>query len=147
MKHIQKELYILLLSAILIIPAGCNKNEDNPASSDSPVSMVGTWMLTKISIQVNGAAINLTPEQAGTQMTILAKNDGTYQATIIDKTSTTQQSGTWSINGSRITFNLSDGTVQTMDYSIHGNILTVQQSIYIAMLGQNSPATLEYTKQ
>jgi hypothetical protein len=147
MKHIQKELYIFLIFVFLIILAGCNKNDDSPTSSDSPASLSGTWMLTKISIQLNGAAINLTPEQAGTQMSILAKNDGTYNATIIDQTGTTQQSGTWSINGSRLTFNISDGTVQTMDYAIHGNVLTVQQSVYVAMLGQSSPATLEYTKQ
>lgn len=137
--------HFLFLSAIIILFSiqACKSD-----SSTDPVStsLVGSWSLTKITIPNGAASIILTPAQAQIESTIVAKADGTYTATIIDKGVTTSESGTYSTSGNKITFKMQDGTVRTVDYSLTGNKLVINQVISTPLAAE-TPAELEFTRQ
>lgn len=150
MKYSAKVLCVFLSILSIAVLTGCNKNDDDNPTAAKSSAFVGTWTLTKISVKVASATVDLTPAQANFQMTIAAKSDNTYQATMINSGSTTQQSGTWSYDEttSTVTFKLSDGTTQTMKIKFNDDKskLYVDQTMD-TVLGANTPVTLEFSKQ
>jgi hypothetical protein len=145
MKNAKKIFFIIVGISVLVNMGSCKSDDGNPTDSPSG-SLVGTWVLTKITI-VNGASsIEMTPAQAQIESTIIAKSDGTYTATVKNQGVTSTESGTWSTDGKKITFKLSDGTVRITDYTITGNKLVVSQTISTP-LGADTPANLEFTRQ
>ena len=145
MNSAKKILFILAGISLLVLIGNCKSDDSNPTDSPSG-SLVGTWVLTKITI-VNGASsIEMTPAQAQIESTIVAKSDGTYTATIKNQGVSSSESGTWSTDGKKITFKLSDGTIRITDYTITGNKLVVSQTISTP-LGADTPANLEFTRQ
>lgn len=140
-----KKLAVFLLGIIILFSIHGCKSDDGTTEPDSS-SLVGTWVLTKISIPSGTGSIVLTPEQAQIQSTIIAKADGTYTATVVDQGITTNESGTYSTTGNKITFVLQDGTIRTTDYSRSGNKLFIKQIIEIPAAGEVT-ADLEFTRQ
>ncbi|MFA7228447.1 MAG: lipocalin family protein [Melioribacteraceae bacterium] len=135
-------LFLLLAFTLLSLPGCKTENPTDPA----PGSLAGTWTLTKITIPNGSASIILTPAQAQIESTIIAGTDGTYTATIIDKGVTTTESGTYTTSGNKITFKMQDGTTRTVDYSLTGNKLVINQTISTP-LAPETPAQLEFTRQ
>ncbi|PKL81795.1 MAG: hypothetical protein CVV24_13455 [Ignavibacteriae bacterium HGW-Ignavibacteriae-3] len=129
---------------ILFSLHGC-KSDDGPTDPESS-SLVGTWVLTKISIPSGTGSIVLTPEQAQISSTIIARADGTYTATVVNLGVTTNESGTYSTSGNKITFVLQDGTIRATDYSRTGNKLVIRETIETPFAAE-TPADLEFTRQ
>lgn len=134
-------LYILLIG--LLIVSACNK-DNNPAESNGD-NLVGTWVLTKITV-VSGGNLEITPSSIGTSATIIIKSDRTFTATTTDAEGTTTETGTWSVANGKITMKTSDGTSEEIPYTLNGNKLTIETVMEIAAFGQVN-AKLEFTKQ
>jgi hypothetical protein len=145
MSSVKKLLFVLVGISFLVLIESCKKDESGPTESTTS-SLVGTWVLTKITILNGSSSFDLTPAQAGIESTIIARTDGTYTATLKNQGVTSTENGTWSTDGKKITFKLQDGTTTTLDYTITGNKLVVTQTISTP-LGANTPANLEFTKQ
>ena len=141
----KKLLLVIIAVSFLVLTASCKKDESSPTES-ATASLVGTWVLTKITILNGASSFDMTPAQAQIASTIIARADGTYTATVINQGVTTTESGTWSTDGRKVTFRLQDGTTTIQDYTINGNKLVVSQTIPTP-LGTETPANLEFTKQ
>jgi hypothetical protein len=141
-----KKLSLLLVALILIISIeSCKSEEGNSATDPVSSSLVGTWVLTKITVKSGTSSIILTPAQAQIESTIIAKADLSYTATVVQGGITTTEIGTYTTGGNKITFKRQDGTITITDYTLSGNKLVVVQTI-MTSIGV-TPADLEFTKQ
>lgn len=145
MLSIKKLLFVLVGISFLVLMENCKSDEGNPTESATS-SLVGTWVLTKITVMNGAASIEMTPAQAQVESTIIAKADGTYSATVKSQGVSSTENGTWSSDGKKITFKMQDGTVRISDYTLTGNKLVVSQTIPTP-LGAETPANLEFTRQ
>jgi hypothetical protein len=145
MSSVKKLLSVLVGISFLVLIENCKSDGGSPTES-ATASLVGTWVLTKITIMNGAASLEMTPAQAQIASTIIAKADGTYTATVTNQGVASTESGTWSTDGKKITFKLQDGTIRVSDYTITGNKLVVSQ-IISTPLGAETPANLEFTKQ
>ena len=136
---------VALFLVLIVIAAGCKKDDNPTESTDNPSQFAGTWKMTKVTVTYSGSNIELTPEQAETQMTIVAGSDGSYKMTTVTTSGTTVQTGTWKINGTKMELKYSDGTSQSLDFTLNGNKCTIKTTVNA--LGTTLPATLEFTKQ
>lgn len=109
--------------------------------------LVATWKLTKVTVNLGGINLDLTPEQAGTQMTIICKNDRTFEVTMINSSGTTVDNGTWSATDKQITLNYQSGNSETLSYTLNGNKLIIKDKLVPGPNNTTIPATLEFTKQ
>jgi hypothetical protein len=143
--------FIVSLFLLSIVFVGCKKDSNPTEPSTNPNEFVGTWKLSKVTVTLSGNNVDMTPEQAGTQMTIVAKADGTFTMTTIKTDSTTGQSettvqtGTWKIANGKIELKYSDGTIDNLDFTLTGNKCTIKTTVQA--LGTTLPAILEFTKQ
>ncbi len=132
---------IILLG--IIICTGCKK-DDNPVSSND--ALVGTWVLTKVSYTYQQQTNEMTPEEAGMQMTITLNSDNTYNATFNMYDSPETDLGTWSATSTQLTITSnSDGVDQIMPYTLNGNklILTMVDTFE----EETMEMRMEFTKQ
>ncbi len=147
---LKRLLRLFLLPALIISVAyGCKSDSPTEPKND----LVGTWKLTKIYANISGLNVVMTPEQAketfGIQIsvTIVAKSDATYEATVVRDGVSTIDKGTWSTSGNQFTLKSSDGTSVSREYSLNGNILTIKRwEIEVATIGKVI-ADFEMTKQ
>lgn len=141
-----KSLFMLFAFFILLISIdGCKSDEGSSPTDPVSTSLVGTWVLTKITVKSGTNSIILTPAQAQIESTIIARADGSYTATIVQNGITSTTSGTYTTNGKMITFKDQDGTITTTEYTLSNNKLVVVQTITV--LGVDTPADLEFTRQ
>ncbi|MEW6652681.1 MAG: lipocalin family protein [Bacteroidota bacterium] len=139
-------LKIIAITVVLFFGlSACSKDDSNPAESNS--TFVGTWKLTKLSALIGGAPLEMTPELAGTQMTITAKADNTFSMTTTDGAGTRTSTGTWSISGSQLTLKFSDGTSASYEYSLSGSLLKIKNYPYTHPTFGSLSITLDFTKQ
>lgn len=141
MKLYSKMLILLLFVSLFV--TGCDKDDD-PASS-SGNELVGTWVLTKITLTSLGNT-ELTPQQVGYSATIIMKSDKTFTATYTDSDGTSTDSGTWSAANGKLTLKSSTGETEELPYGLSGNKLTVQTMLEVPTFGE-IPVRLEFTKQ
>jgi len=134
-----------LFLVVFLTATGCKKDDNPTESTDNPSAFVGTWKMTKVIVTYSGSNIELTPEQAETQMTIVAGADGSYKETTITTSGTTVLTGTWKIVGAKIEIKYSDGTSKSLGFTVNGNKATIATTVFA--LGADLPATLEFTKQ
>ncbi|MBX3007779.1 MAG: lipocalin family protein [Melioribacteraceae bacterium] len=134
-------IYILLIS--LLIVTACGK-DDNPTESNGD-NLVGTWVLTKITI-VSGGNLEISPATIGTSATIIIRSDRTFTATTTDSEGTSTETGTWSVANGKITMKTNDGSSEEIPYTVNGNKLTIETVMEIAAFGEVQ-AKLEFTKQ
>lgn len=145
MKTISLKAMALIILIVLGLSA-CSKDDDsNPTENNS--SFVGTWKLTKLSATIGGAPIEMTPEMAGTQMTIIAKSDNTFSMTTTDGSGTRTSTGTWNTAGNQLSLKFSDGTSATYEYSLSGTVMKIKNYPYTHPTFGNLSLTLDFTKQ
>jgi len=141
--------FITKLSAVIILLvlglSACSKDDSSPTEASS--TFVGTWKLSKLSASISGAPIEMTPDQAGTQMTIVAKSDNTFSMTTIDAAGTRTNTGTWSTTGSQLSLKYSDGTSAAFEYSLSGAVMKIKNYPYTHPTFGNLLLTLDFTKQ
>lgn len=141
-----KSLSIPLAALILLISIiSCKSDEGSSATDPVSTSLVGTWILTKITLKSGTSSLSLTPAQAQIESTIIAKADGSYTATTIQNGITTITSGSYATDGKVIIFKDQAVTTTTTEYTLSKNTLVVVQTI--TALGVESPADLEFTRQ
>ncbi len=145
MKFLRLQKLVLLFLLLVIATVGCKK-DDNPTESSNS-TFVATWKLTKLSATISGTPMEMTPEQAGTQMTIVANQDNTFTMTTTDGTGTKTNTGTWSTTGTQLTLKYSDGTSATYDYTLSGSTLTIKNYPYTHETFGNLLLNLQFTKQ
>lgn len=142
MKKTKQLFYLVTILIPFFLLISCS-DDDNP--SEGPTldeQLVGNWTLIKITIPL--ANMELTPEEAGIMMTGVASADGKMELTTIDSSGTLVESGTWSTSSGKLTLVFEDETV-TMDYSVSGNIITVNTPLEIEE-GMELPAILDFRK-
>jgi len=110
-----------------------------------PNPFLGTWKMTKVKVTINGANLELTPEQAATQMTIEIRSDASYKSTTTTSSGTVIETATWRINGAKFELYYPDGTMQSLDLTVNGNKCYIKTTVNA--LNSNLPAVLEFTKQ
>ncbi|MCX7875266.1 MAG: lipocalin family protein [Melioribacteraceae bacterium] len=144
-----KIFFVYIIISLVFI--SCKKENSPTEPSLNPTEFVGTWKLTKVTVTLSGNNVDLTPEQAETQMTIVAKADGSFTMTTIKKDSTTGNNvttvsnGTWKIQSGKIELKYTDGTSEVFDFTLTGNKCTIKTTVQA--LGATLPAILEFTKQ
>jgi len=139
----KKILLLLLISICILVVNSCK--EDNPVSPED--QLVGTWVLTKLTMTRQGQTIVQTPAEAGVQVTLILSSNKTFQMTKTDQSGTTTDTGTWSSTDKEITVKSSDGTTEVVPYILAGNKLSVTVQIAIEEGGIKSPVIMEFTRQ
>ncbi|MDP3583090.1 MAG: lipocalin family protein [Ignavibacteria bacterium] len=145
MKFLRLQKLVLLFLLLVIAAVGCKKDDNPTESSNSP--FVGTWKLTKLSAMIGTTPIEMTPEQAGTQMTIIAKDDNSFSMTTVDGTGSKTNTGTWTKTDTQLTLKYSDGTSATFDYTLSGSTFTIKNYPYTHETFGNLLLNLSFTKQ
>lgn len=146
MKFSRLRKFVLLFLLLVAAFAGCKKDDSNPTENTNS-TFVGTWKLTKLSTTVSGTPIDMTPEMAGTQMTIVANQDNSFTMTTTDGTGTKTNTGTWTTTSTQLTLKFSDGTSSTYDYTLSGTTLKIKKYPYTHETFGNLLLTLDFTKQ
>ena len=136
---------ILLFLLLVIAAVGCKKDDNPTESTNSP--FVGTWTLTKLSATIGTTPVEMTPEQAGTQMTIVAKDDNSFSMTTVDAAGSRTTTGTWTKTDTQLTLKYSDGTSATFDYTLSGSTFTIKNYPYTHPTFGNLLINLSFTKQ
>jgi len=136
---------VCLLLLFVFISFGCSEDEEesNPLSARES-AIVGTWVLTKVTVTDLSGTYELTPQQANMSMNLVARSDKTFSMNSTMNGETDNYSGTWSLNGDFIVL-ASEGETELIPYTIEGNKFTIttyqqQDDILIS-------AVLEFTKQ
>ena len=145
MKPLKYSKILLMISLIIIGLNACGKDDGNPTEVNA--TFVGNWKLTKLSSVISGTPIEMTPELAGTQMSISALADGSFSMTTTDAAGTRTSTGTWGTANNKLTLKFSDGTSATYDYSFSGNVMTIKGYPYSHPTFGNITLTLDFTKQ
>ena len=139
--------YVIFCSTFLslISSFGCSNDEDdiNPLSSRES-GLIGTWVLTKITVTDLSGTHVLTPEQAKMLMTMQTNQDKTFLITTTVEGVTETVSGTWSLNGDIVSLT-SENETQFIPYTVQGNKFTI--TIYEAEGDILNSRILEFTKQ
>ncbi len=143
----RKYLNAFLFLSLLIFASGCKKDDSNPVEDNAPATFVGTWKLTSLSATVSGQPLTLTPDQAGTQMTIVSKQDYTFTMTTIDASGTKVNTGTWSVTGTNLNLKYSDNTSATYAFTVTGTTLSIKDYPYTHPLFGALLIKLDFTKQ
>ena len=137
----KKILILLLISICILVVNSCK--EDNPVSPED--QLVGTWVLTKLTVTRQGQTIVQTPAEAGVQITLILRSNKTFQMTQTDQSGTMTETGTWSSTDKEITAKSSDGSTEVIPYILAGNKLSL--TLQIEEGGIKFPVILEFTKQ
>ncbi len=143
---LKKYLAASLLIFLILSISGCKKN-DNPVTSNG--SLTGTWVLANITANTSTGTVTLTADQANVHITMVLKSDNSFQMNLVQDTTTSNDSGTYSINNGSILFTSQDGTQQTWTYTISGSTLTAHTTMDLSAYGfpGQTPVTLVFNKQ
>lgn len=130
-----------MISICILVVNSCK--EDNLVSPED--QLVGTWVLTKLTVTRQGQTIVQTPAEAGVQITLILRSDKTYQMTQTDPSGTVTETGTWSSTDKEISAKSSDGKIEVIPYILAGNKLSL--TVQVEEGGIKLPIILEFTKQ
>jgi len=135
----------LLFTGILL--TNCEKKSSTEVKAGD---LVGTWVLTKVTITFGtGQSITLEGQAlqaAGISGTITIRADGTYTAVMNMGDDPITENGTWTIDGNNLTLTTSEGS-ETVPFTLSGNKLTITITEDIDEDGQDDTMKLEFTKQ
>ena len=138
---------LLLLGFVLFI--GCDKSTDNSndngnGGTEPNLTLLGTWNLISViygGFEITAAGIPLT-------MTLIVRNDGTFEATVTQDGPTETLTGTYTNTATTVTMNYSDGSTQTSNYHFEGQNLLLEAIIPWDLdddgIEENIPVTLKY---
>lgn len=126
-----KKLFTILFSILILIVAGCDK-EENPTGPENDI--VGTWVLTKVILPDYGN-MEVNPQPLGLQMTLKVNSDKTFEMTVVDSDSTETDTGTWSISNGKITIKSNTGETLVFDYELTGNQLKITMQFDVSEFG------------
>ncbi|MEE9429988.1 MAG: lipocalin family protein [Melioribacteraceae bacterium] len=136
---------LVVISVVtLLFISSCKEESTEPKIEVSiDQELVGTWELTKIL-----KPIVTTPEAQGLALTAIFNQDATMQfTTVIDAdTTTTINTGTWSVADTVLTITFQDEEPKSSPYVISNSIVTISE-YSIEFNGTPFLATLEFTKQ
>jgi lipocalin-like protein len=142
----------LLLSALMFLSVGCNKDDENNPTGGNVTAggLTGTWSLSEATINPgtdSAQVFNQTLLQlAGVSMVLVVNEGGTYSITTADSTGPSTETGTWSVSGNNITITPTGDTGETLPFSLDGNSLTL--TVAALEFGEDIfPAILKFTKQ
>lgn len=139
-----KKVLSLFMIIMMLAVIGCKEDDDNPASSNES-ALVGTWVLTSITLtSINNTV--LTPEQAGMNGTIIMNANKTFDATFTQDGVPDNETGTWSVSGTTLTLTGETETIVLENYTLQNNKLYVNTTINVDPFGE-LPVKLEFTKQ
>ena len=110
-------LIISLFSCFFLITC----SDDNSTSSGS-ASLIGSWELTKLTVESNGVKMEFDPSDVDFALTLTINDDGTYSITENDEGDITNLNGTWTRQGDKITI-VEQGVTQEITYTLQGNKL------------------------
>ncbi|MFZ1292118.1 MAG: lipocalin family protein [Melioribacteraceae bacterium] len=144
MKKLNFIYIIVILFAAIIISCSDDKSSTEPELVVDP-ALVGTWELTKIIANLGTTNLELTPEQAGYNVTAIFRDDLTLESTTVNGDSTTIDTGTWGTKDGVLTLALDGEEPETSPYAIEGNVATIESTV--PYQGFEIDATLEFTKQ
>lgn len=143
MKKINFIYISLILFAVLI--SSCSEDKTTEPKLILDPALVGTWDLTKIIAKFGTTDIELTPEQAGYNVTANFKDDLTFKSTTVTSDSTTIDTGTWGTNDGTLTITIDGEEPESSPYTIDGNVVTIESTV--PYQGVEIDANLEFTKQ
>lgn len=147
---LRKKLFNQLIAAGLIlmflfISFGCSDDEEesNPLSSRES-AIVGTWVLTKVTVTDLSGPHEYTPQQANMSMTLVARSDKTFSVNSTMNGETDNYAGSWNLNGDFIVL-ASEGDTELIPYTIVANKFTI--TTYQQQGDILNSTILEFTKQ
>ena len=119
----------LCAALVTIFFTSCDKDDESPTGPSEPIDIVGTWVLTKMTLTTPTDTTVITPDEIAIKM--IFKSDHTYaEITVFDQSRTSTGSGTWSISGSTlmIKFSHTDTTVLIIT-TIEENNMTLTETL------------------
>ena len=144
MRRLKISLPLLIVFLSSITFNGCKKDDNPLAPGDE---LIGTWVLTKLTMTTPQGKVDMTPQEAQFEMTVVIRSDRTYTSTTVDQSVTETDNGTWSVSGDKITVKHQNQTTEVMTYRISGNKLYFDQTTTDSTSGEEMLITLEFTKQ
>lgn len=142
-----KIITVLLFLFFILTNCSDDKSSTEPELNLSvDQALVGTWDLTKITTNVGGTPLTLTPEQAGIASTATFNADGTFESVNTDSEGTTTDIGTWGVSDGKLYLMIEGEETDSSVYSINGNVATIESTVPVEGFGE-VPATLEFTKR
>lgn len=129
----------LLLPGLLLVAAGCKKDDDDKAPAKSAQLTAVTWRETSSSLVVNGAeGTQATP--AASASTWQFSSDGKV---VVTRPNSTTSTGTWALaeNDTRLTLTLDGQTQNQQIFTLTGTSLSAgfsftQAQVQTALAGQ-----------
>lgn len=137
-------IYISLILFVVLI-SSCSEDKTTEPKLILDPALVGTWDLTKIIAKFGTSDIELTPAQAGYNVTAIFKDDLTFESTTVTSDSTTIDTGTWGTKEGTLTLTIDGEEPEASPYIIDGNVATIESTV--PYQGVEINATLEFTKQ
>lgn len=120
MLHLKKLLMVLIAAFIIgnILPSCSDENASGPSGE----GLIGTWKLTKVTVEIGGIEVSQNPNDIGFAITIIIRDDGTFSYSENDEGEISNSSGTWTADENTIT--VMDGEeTEMINYSQKGNKL------------------------
>ena len=153
MKNLNIKLALaLLLSALMFLSVGCNKDDENNPTGGNVTAggLTGTWSLSEVTINPGTDSIQVLNQVAlqiaGVSMVLVVNEGGTFTMTTTDSEGPSVETGTWSVSGNNITITPTGDDAEVIPFSIEGNILTL--TLGDLEFGEDVfPAILKFTKQ
>ncbi len=132
---------------------GCDNNSTNPTDGNDnlPPSLIGNWVLTTVTVEINGTPTELPASFIGYQMTLNVLTDSTFDALIITPDDTTDQGGTYTFDDDSLYLHFNNGADRTFAYSFQGTNLVIDTVVPYDMNGdglkEDVPVVMKFTKQ
>jgi hypothetical protein len=153
-----KKSTIVTIAVIMIIGfalfPGCDKSTDssgdNGNNNPPSTSLIGTWNLISIILEINEVLTEVPAALAGIEMTLIVRTDSTFEATVTQDGETETQTGTYTKTDSTITLNYTGGGTELLYYHFEGSNLMVETVIPMDLdedgIDENVQVTMKFGK-
>ncbi len=134
---------VVIVIAMLLL-TNCKDDDSNPTSTPGlDEQLIGKWNL--VEAFVPSMNITVTAEQIGIILVASFVNDGKYEISTTDSTGIEVETGTWSTEGGVLLLKVSDGSEETIPYTINGDE-GILKSSYEIQEGVSVPADFKFVR-
>ena len=119
---LKKALTLTIIITLAFLFTNCNDDDNNPASPPGQdENLIGKWDLLEAFIP--SANITYSAEDIGVSLVASFEANSNYEMTTTDTTGAVEvETGKWSTSSGVLTLKYSDGSEESIPYTINGNV-------------------------